>query len=127
MLGEMAPSGSSSTISMRESAAEEEAKKDGENFLAKRAAPAATERCRNSRRRSISGQPRADAVAQRFAVDGFAFECGFGGFHHRAHLLDGGGAGFSDGFTDGGVHFGFAGAGWEIRFDDSQLFGLLFD
>src|SRR5258708_7645278 len=25
------------------------------------------------------------------------------------------------------VHFGFAGAGWQIRFDDSQLFGFLFD
>src|SRR5258708_8489679 len=126
MLGEMAPKGSSSKTSMRESAGEEGAKKDGENFLAKSAPPAAAEGCRNSRRRSISGQPRADAVAQRFAVDGFSFQRGFGGFYHRAHLLDGGGAGFTDRFIDGTVHFDFPGPPRQIPFDSIQLLPFLF-
>jgi hypothetical protein len=74
----------------------------------------------------MSGELRADAVAKSFSVDGFAFESGFGGFYYGAHLLDGGGAGFGDGFGDGGVHFGVARSGGEIRLDDSQLFGFLF-
>jgi hypothetical protein len=71
-----------------------------------------------------SGKARADAVAQGFAVDGFALECGFGSFHYGAHLLNGSGAGFCDGFGDGGVHFGVAGAGGEVGLDDGELFSL---
>src|SRR6266851_4788588 len=42
-----------------------------------------------TRRVSRSGEAGADAVAEGFAVDGFAFEGGFGGFYYGAHLLDG--------------------------------------
>src|SRR5260370_8190971 len=50
-----------------------------------------------TRRVSRSGETRADAVAQCFAVDGLAFEGGLGGFYYGTHLLDGGGGGFSNG------------------------------
>src|SRR5260370_38550292 len=79
-----------------------------------------------TRRVSRSGETRADAVAQCFAVDGLAFEGGLGGFYYGTHLLDGGGGGFGDGFGDGGVHFGVAGAGGEVGLDDGELFGFLF-
>src|SRR5260370_29455326 len=79
-----------------------------------------------TRRVSRSGETRADAVAQCFAVDGLAFEGGLGGFYYGTHLLDGGGGGFGDGFGDGGVHFGVAGAGGEGGLDDGELFGFLF-
>jgi len=71
-----------------------------------------------------SRETGTDAVAQRFAVDGFAFEGGFRGFYHGAHLLDRGGRGFGDGFGDGGVHLGIAGAGGKVGFDDGELFGF---
>src|SRR5216684_4269559 len=83
-------------------------------------------RRRLTRRVSRSGETRADAVAQCFAVDGLAFEGGLGGFYYGTHLLDGGGGGFGDGFGDGGVHFGIAGAGGEVGLDDGELFGFLF-
>src|SRR5258708_10400024 len=79
-----------------------------------------------TRRVSRSGETRADAVAQCFAVDGLAFEGGLGGFYHGTHLLDGGGGGFGDGFGDGGVHFGIAGAGGEVGLGDGVLLGFLF-
>src|SRR5260370_29378791 len=81
-------------------------------------------RRRLTRRVSRSGEAGADAVAEGFAVDGFAFEGGFGGFYYGAHLLDGGGGGFGDGFRDGRIHFGVAGAGREIGLDDGELFGF---
>src|SRR5216683_1869201 len=77
-----------------------------------------------TRRVSRSGEAGADAVAEGFAVDGFAFEGGFGGFYYGAHLLDGGGGGFGDGFRDGRIHFGVAGASGEIGLDDGELFGF---
>src|SRR5229473_2102185 len=43
-----------------------------------------------------------DAITKGFAVDGFAFEGGLGGFDDGAHLLHGSDAGFGDGFGDGG-------------------------
>jgi hypothetical protein len=75
---------------------------------------------------AYSGKTRADAVAQSLAVDGFAFEGGLGGLYYSAHLLDGRGAGFGDGFSDGGVHFRIAGSSGEIGFDDGQLFRFFF-
>jgi hypothetical protein len=72
------------------------------------------------------GEAVADAVAQGFAVDVFAFEDDFRGFDYRAHLFDGVGAGIGDGFGDGGVHLGVAGAGGEISFEDGEFFGFLF-
>jgi len=77
-----------------------------------------------TRRVSRSGEAGADAVAEGFAVDGFAFEGGFGGFYYGAHLLDGGGGGFGDGFRDGRIHCGVAGASGEIGLDDGELFGF---
>src|SRR5258707_1228959 len=84
-------------------------------------------RRRLTRRVSRSGETRADAVAQCFAVDGLAFEGGLGGFYYGAHLLDGGGGGFGDGFGDGGVHFGIAGAAGGGGVGYGRLFGLLFE
>jgi len=72
------------------------------------------------------GEAVADAVAESFTIDVFAFEDGFGGFDDSAHLFDGGGGGISDGFGDGGVHFCGSGAGWEIGFEDGELFGFFF-
>ena len=69
----------------------------------------------------MSGEARANAVAQGFAIHSLAFESGFGGFDDGAHLLDGGGGGFGDRFGDGAVHLGFAGAGGKVRFDDGEL------
>src|SRR6266403_2215330 len=54
-------------------------------------------RRRLTRRVSRSGETRADAVAECFAVDGLAFEGGLGGFYYGTHLLDGGGGGFGEG------------------------------
>src|SRR5713226_6526284 len=68
----------------------------------------------------------ADSVAQCFSVDSLAFQSRFGGLHNRAHLLDGVRAGFGDGLGDGRVHFGLAGAGRKIRFDDGEFFGFFF-
>src|SRR5258707_14868313 len=79
-----------------------------------------------TRRVSRSGETRADADAQCFAVDGLAFEGGLGGFYYGTHLLDGGGGGFRDGFGDGGVHFGIAGAGGGGGVEDGEVFGFLF-
>ena len=42
-------------------------------------------------------------------------------------MLDGSGAGLGHGFGDGGVHFGIAGTGRKIRFDDGEFFGFFFD
>ena len=72
----------------------------------------------------LSGQAGTDAVAEGFAVHGFAFEQGLGCFHDGAHLLDGIGSGIGNGFGDGGVHFGVGGAGGKVGFDDGELFGL---
>jgi hypothetical protein len=69
----------------------------------------------------------ADTVAQGSAVNDFAFEMGFGGFDDGTHLLHRVGAGFGDGFGDGGVHFGVAGAGGEIGLEDSKFLGFLVD
>src|SRR5258708_8669882 len=77
-------------------------------------------RRRRTRRVSRSGETRADAVAQCFAVDGLAFEGGLGGFYYGTHLLDGGGGGFGAGFGDGGVHVRIAGACGAGRLDDGQ-------
>src|SRR5260370_26329825 len=68
----------------------------------------------------------AHAIAQYLAVNSLAFEGRLGSFHNRAHLLDGIGAGFGNRLGDGRVHFGFAGAGREVRFDDGELFGFFF-
>lgn len=76
---------------------------------------------------AASGEARADAVAEGFAVDKLAFERGLGGFDDGAHLLHGVGAGFGDGFGNGGVHFSVAGAGGEIGFEDGELLGFLVD
>src|SRR5258708_8505610 len=84
-------------------------------------------RRRLTRRVSRSGEAGADAVAEGFAVDGFAFEGGFGGFYYGAHLLDGGGGGFGDGFRDGRVHFGVAGAAGRISTHDCQPLFFFFD
>src|SRR5260370_11140881 len=67
----------------------------------------------------------AHAIAQYLAVNSLAFEGRFGSFHNRAHLLDGIGAGFGNRLGDGRVHFGLAGAGGQIRFDDGEFFGFL--
>jgi hypothetical protein len=72
-------------------------------------------------------QAGAHAVAQGFAVDHFAFQCGFRGFDDCAHLFHGVGAGFGEGFGDSGIHFGVAGAGGEIEFKDGEFFGFLVD
>src|SRR5260370_9238102 len=79
-----------------------------------------------TRRVSRSGETRADAVAQCFAVDGLAFEGGLGGFYYGTHLLDGGGGGFGYGFGGGGVHFGIAGAGGGGRLECCDCFCFLF-
>jgi len=47
-------------------------------------------------------------------------------FNDRAHLLDGVRAGFGDRLGNRRVHFGLAGAGREIRFNDGELFGFFF-
>src|SRR5216683_2170450 len=78
-------------------------------------------------RREFSAKFRkmnAHAIAERFAIDGLAFQQSLGGFHDRAHLLDGIRAGFGDGLGDRRVHFRLAGAGRKIRFDDGELFGF---
>jgi hypothetical protein len=69
----------------------------------------------------------ADSVAKGFAVDDFAFEVGFCSLDDGAHLFDGVGAGFGHGFGDGGIHFGIAGAGWEIGLEDGEFLGLFVD
>src|SRR6202011_5958558 len=53
----------------------------------------------------------ADQIAERFAVNGFAFERGFCGFYYRAHLLHGIGAGFGNCFFCWG---GFFFCGWVV-------------
>jgi hypothetical protein len=73
------------------------------------------------------GEARADAVAEGFAIDDFAFEVGFGGFDYGAHLFHGVCAGFGHGFGDGGIHFGIAGARWKIRLEDGEFLGLFVD
>src|SRR5258708_1278164 len=82
-------------------------------------------RRRLTRRVSRSGETRADAVAQCFAVDGLAFEGGLGGFYYGTHLLDGGGGGFGDGFGDGAGRFCIAGAGGGGGREDGARFGFL--
>jgi hypothetical protein len=52
---------------------------------------------------------------------------GFGGFDYGAHLFHGGGGGFGQGFGDGRVHFGVAGAGGEIGFEDGEFLGFFVD
>src|SRR5580692_5419166 len=67
----------------------------------------------------------ADFVTEQFAVNGFAFEFGARGFYHPAHLFQGIGAGFGNGFFDGAMHFVVAGSGGQIFFDDGDFFGFL--
>src|SRR5260370_25406303 len=69
----------------------------------------------------------AHAIAEHFAVNGLAFQSRLSCLHDGAHLLDRSRGGFGDCFGDGRVHFGFAGAGGQIRFDDGDLFRFLFD
>ena len=69
----------------------------------------------------------ANAIAKGFAVNDLAFEVGFRGFDYGTHLFDGVGAGFGHGFGDGGVHFGVAGAGGEIGFEDGEFLGFFVD
>jgi hypothetical protein len=71
-----------------------------------------------------SRETGADTVAKGFAVNGFTFEGGLGGFYYSAHLLDGSSGRFGNGFGDSGVHFGIVGAGREIGLDDGELFGF---
>src|SRR6266513_6446939 len=68
----------------------------------------------------------AHAIAERLAVNGLAFQGRLGSLHDRAHLLDGARTGFGDRLGNRRVHFGLAGAGREIRFDDGELFGFFF-
>src|SRR6266851_9205541 len=68
----------------------------------------------------------AHAIAERLAVNGLAFQGRLGSLHDSAHLLDGVRAGFRDRLGNGRVHFGLAGAGRKIRFDDGELFGFFF-
>src|SRR5260370_13851025 len=69
----------------------------------------------------------AHAIAEHFAVNGFACQSRLSCRHDGAHLLDRSRGGFGDCFGDGRVHFGFAGAGGQIRFDDGELFRFLGD
>src|SRR6266436_305907 len=68
----------------------------------------------------------AHAIAERLAVNGLAFQGRLGSLHDLAHVLDGIRAGFGDRFGNRRVHFGLAGAGREIRFNDGELFGFFF-
>lgn len=44
-------------------------------------------RAKERKRLGLSGETVANVVTQGFAVDGFAFEAGAGGFDYGAHLL----------------------------------------
>jgi hypothetical protein len=68
----------------------------------------------------------ADFVAEGFAVDGFAFEAGAGGFDYGAHLFQGVGTGFGDGFIDGAVEFLVGGSGGKIFFDEDDFLFFFF-